>query len=218
MDLITLAAAKKLAGSGGGAGGTEQKTSQNVLYKFSFDELKNKKAPNTGEDIISHKIGKTIISSKGGVPCEIFAINWNIMLWLGSINLQSKELTKYFDVPIKTDKVEGTLSNASITNIVSFSPFLIIPSLRLGPLTIKEFCWDLSSYITSYDYRLFSDAMQHDNLTKTVGIELKIIFEFANETIRNAFYNEFSGMLNEITHFCLMYQDSDTIDCEYIGG
>jgi hypothetical protein len=131
---------------------------------------------------------------------------------------QSKELTKYFDVPIKTDTVEGTTSQASITNLVAFSPLLIMPTIQLGPITIKQLCSYIADYITYYDYDLASNAQQNNDYEKTVGARLKIIFEFANKDIRDVFYRDFSGMLNEVSHFCLMYQDSDTIDCKYIGG
>jgi hypothetical protein len=217
MDIISIAAAK-IACSNNDPEGSNQNRSQNTLYKFSFDELKDQKVPNPTLDIIKQTMTKTTISQKGGVPCEIFAVDWNIRLWLGEVNLQSKELTKYFDVPIKTERVEGAVSNASITNMVAFSPLLIMPTIQLGPMTIKQACLYIADYITYYDYDLASTSMQHNEYKKTVGTRLKVIFEFANETIRDAFYNEFSGMLNEISHFCLMYQDSDTIDCKYIGG
>jgi hypothetical protein len=53
---------------------------------------------------------------------------------------------------------------------------------------------------------------------KLSGCYMRITFEFANEPIRNAFYNEFLPVMNNITHFILRRKGTKTVECHYIGG
>lgn len=192
-------------------------TLQETMYTFSFADLDGIKADNT--PVLRRSIAKTSTLLKGGVQVSVPAIIYSITLFTGKADLSTGEITKLFDIPAKYNVSPATISIASVDNISDFTPYIILPAFKEGIFAFEYLLSSAENYCTNRSYRLLSNSNVSGN-SKIMGFSLTATIEFASESIRDAFYNEFTPVLNGITHFCLKYEEHNmqTIESSYMGG
>ena len=183
--------------------------SQDVLYTLSLADYNGIPVPDSSEFVLSKSYGKSAITSKGGVSCNIPTVYLNVTLY-SAIN-KSDNLIKLVDIPFEY----GT--QPSVTNICDFEPLLVIPDLCKNAITAEYIKWILNDYITDYSSRLQSNSFS-SSFGKTMGCKFTITLEFANEAIRDACYDTIKAALENISHFCLRHRTARTVECPYIGS
>lgn len=190
---------------------------QETLYAFSFADLDGVKSDNI--PVLTYSVSKTSTLSKGGVQVNVPAIRYSILLFTGKADLSTGEITALFDIPAKYNVHPTTMDGSSVENAADFTPYAILPEFKDGVVTFGYLLSSAENYFTNCGFKLFSNSTLSGN-SKLMGFGLTVTMEFANESIRDAFYNEFTPVLNGITHFCLKYEKHNiqTIESSYIGG
>lgn len=193
------------------------KASQKTRYIFPIAELENISV--NGRSLLKKEIVKRTVTSKAGVSVNIPVISLKIYLYVGEVNFQTEEITPYFDLPVNYVANPTGIDISSISNIEDFSPY-IKTSLHLDKFyPLDYFVSDVENYCTNTNIHFGSNSIHFEKF-KMVGFCIRLDYEFANETIRDVAYEEFSTIFNAITHLCLEYEEPkiQTIECAYIGG
>lgn len=195
----------------------DNNTLQEKMYTFSFADLGGIKVAST--PLLRKNLSRYTIPSKGGVTVNIPAIQLSIHLYTGKVDLLTEEITPLFDLPVKYIINSTTIDRSSITNIADFTPYAILPLVKDDVVSFDYLISLVKDYLTLGNYYIFSNSTTIDDC-KLMGFGFALNLEFANETVRDTFYDEFSPVLNEITHFCLKYEkhNMQTIESSYIGG
>lgn len=190
---------------------------QKTRYIFPVAELKNISV--NGQSLLKKEIVKRTVTSKAGVSVNIPVITMRFYLYVGEVDFQTEEITPYFDLPVNYVANPTGLDASSISNIEDFSPYLK-NSLYLDKFYPLDYlATSMRNYCTNIELHFGSNSFKFET-SKMVGFLIRLDNEFANETIRDVAYEEFSTIFNSMTHLCLEYEKPkiQTIECAYIGG
>jgi hypothetical protein len=194
----------------------ESNCSQDTMYTFSFADLEGITIDRY--PVMKRTTYKTSITTKDGLPANIPAVTHSIYLWTGIADLITEKVTPLFDLPMVYSLKSNTIENSSIRNLMYFTPYLSLPPLIEGYLSVDYLLDCVSSYTVHSKYRLLSNSLFIENNKKLMGIHLSVDMEFANTTIRDAFYDEFIPVLDQVTNLYLKYENYKAVECSYIGG
>lgn len=209
MDLISIALANK---------NKKNSNSQDTVYSFSVKDLYGIKIQDI--PLLQITTDKSTILDKGGISSNIPTIEHKIFLTTCIADLTTQEITPLFDLPMdySLSVDSSSMQSLSIKNITKFTPLVVIPALFSDViLPMDQLNKTVSKFVTNFSYDLYSRSDSVSN-QKLIGFAFKIILEFANEDIRDSFYEEFKPVLDSLSHFCLKYADYKIVESSYIGG
>lgn len=193
--------------------------SQDTMYTFSIADFEKKTI--LGKKIYTSQVTKQTITTKDGMPSNIPAMVYDIYLYTGAGNLITGEVTPLFDLPIiynLKQEASEALYNPSIKNLQRFTPYITLPYFSENLVSMDNLIYTVSNFITNAQYTLNSAAWTVSTIDKIMGFNLHVVLEFINEEVRDEFYEEFSPVLKQVSHFYLKYENYKTVESSYIGG